>query len=348
MSMTFTIHDAPVTATESSELPNEPKFTLEAFDRSAPLENIVQSLKYNGGVRIKGFLSAQEIAEAERAVRPHVDAASYARSDDQTKRLARLPEYAPALTQRIITDELYLGVMDKFLSVSHTSWLGRKRFVVTEKPIVAMSSIFEVGPGMHVQDLHRDDSIWYNKLPAIRPEDYEFGRDSSISFFIAGTDTTRANGATRFVPGSHLTRFDEQPNSELAIDAELKAGDAFFMLSSCYHGAGQNTTEDSKRLVYALFMQLPHLRQEENFALYLPHDVVKSYPLEVQRRLGYDVALPNLGWVDHSTPLESVLKQKGADKRVIPGYNPVEGIADERSVQAHELRIDAPKTVAVA
>ncbi|KAI8296281.1 hypothetical protein K4K56_006255 [Colletotrichum sp. SAR 10_98] len=193
MSMTFTLHDAPVTATESSQLLNEPKFTLEAFDRSDPLDKIIQSLKYNGGVRIRGFLSAQEIAEAERA-----------------------------------------------------------------------------------------------------------------------------------------------------------AGDAFFMLSSCYHGAGQNTTEDSKRLVYALFMQLPHLRQEENFALYLPHDVVKSYPLEVQRRLGYDVALPNLGWVDHSTPLESVLKQKGADKRVIPGYNPVEGIADERSVQAHELRVDTPKTVAVA
>lgn len=46
--------------------------------------------------------------------------------------------------------------------------------------------------------------------------------------------------------------------------------------------------------------------------------------------------------------MESVLKQKGADKRVIPGYNPVEGIADERAVQAHELRVDAPKTVAVA
>ncbi|KAK2775896.1 phytanoyl- dioxygenase family protein [Colletotrichum kahawae] len=310
MSMTFTLHEAPVTGTGSSQLTNEPKFTLEEFDRSAALDKVVQSLKYNGGVRIKGFLSTQEIAESERAVRPHVDAASYARSDDQTKRLARLPEYAPGLTQRILTDELYLGVMDKFLSVSHISWLGRKRFVVTEKPI--------------------------------------FGRDSSISFFIAGTDTTRANGATRFVPGSHLTRFDEQPNSDLAIDAELKAGNAFFMLSSCYHGAGQNTTEDSKRLVYALFMQQPHLRQEENFALYLHHDIVKSYPLEVQRRLGYDVALPNLGWVDHSTPLESVLKQKGADKRVIPGYNPVEGIADERSVQAHELRLDVPKTVAVA
>lgn len=71
----------------------------------------------------------------------------------------------------------------------------------------------------------------------------------------------------------------------------------------------------------------------------MPHDIVKAYPIEVQRRLGYDVALPNLGWVDHGSPLETVLKQAGADQRNMPGYNPVKGVADQRAVEAHESRV---------
>jgi len=79
-------------------------------------------------------------------------------------------------------------------------------------------------------------------------------------------------------------------------------------------------------------------QKEENFALCLDYNLVRSYPLDVQRRLGYDVTLSNLGWVDHTSPLESVLKQKGADKRSIPGYNPVERVAEERATHNPALR----------
>lgn len=264
MSMTFTVHTSPVETITSTNLglKSPPHFSIKTFDcNKSKIEDIIAAIKYNGCARIRGFLTADEIAAAEVSVRPALDAARYAGPDDQTKRLGRLPEYAPALTKRILTDEVYTGVMDKFLSVPHVSWLGSKRFETMEKPIVAMTSIFEVGPGMHVQDLHKDDAIWYNKSPEIRPEDYEFGRDYSISFFVAGTRTTRANGATRVVPGSHLTKHDAQPDPSQAVDAELDAGDAFFMLSSCYHGAGENSTVDEKRLVYALFSQQPQLRQ---------------------------------------------------------------------------------------
>lgn len=91
-----------------------------------------------------------------------------------------------------------------------------------------------------------------------------------------------------------------------------------------------------------------HEQQEENLALCLDHDLVRSFPLDVQRRLGYDVAVPNLGWVDHASPLESVLKHKGADNRSIPGYNPIEGVADERTKHKwaeHEPTFNQPKTV---
>lgn len=77
--------------------------------------------------------------------------------------------------------------------------------------------------------------------------------------------------------------------------------------------------------------------------MFLEHSLVRSFPLDVQRRLGYDVALPNLGWVDHASPLESVLMQKGVDNRKMPGYNPVAGVADARaetSWQESQAEID--------
>jgi len=163
------------------------------------------------------------------------------------------------MTKRILTNEVYLSVMDKFLSFHSVSWLGAKRFEVVERPIEAMSSIFEVGPGMHVEDLHRDGSIWYNKLTGIQRE--KFTGNYAISFFVAGTRTNRTNGATRFIPGSRLTVADSQPNPSKTVDAERDAGDAFFMLSSCYHGAGGKSTEDEMRLVHALFMQQTQLCQ---------------------------------------------------------------------------------------
>lgn len=173
MSMTFTMH-APPREPEtplSLTLDAKPRFSIEAVDYDAnKIDDMIAKIKYHGCVRVKGFLRPDEIRAAEAAVRPALDAAHYAGADDQTKRLGRLPQHAPRLTTRILTDEVYTGVMDAFLSVRHMWWVGSKRFVVDEKPVVAMSSLFEVGPGMHAQDLHHDDSIWYSKRPEVRPK----------------------------------------------------------------------------------------------------------------------------------------------------------------------------------
>ena len=38
--------------------------------------------------------------------------------------------------------------------------------------------------------------------PEATAESYKYGRDKSIGFFMAGKKTTKANGATRFLPGT--------------------------------------------------------------------------------------------------------------------------------------------------
>jgi ectoine hydroxylase-related dioxygenase (phytanoyl-CoA dioxygenase family) len=79
------------------------------------------------------------------------------------------------------------------------------------------------------------------------------GRETAVGVFVAGVKTHKANGATRFIPGSHLWGNERQPKEEECVYAELEAGDAFFMLASCYHGGSANTTKDEWRLVYGTF-----------------------------------------------------------------------------------------------
>ncbi|KAL1629749.1 hypothetical protein SLS56_005272 [Neofusicoccum ribis] len=329
MSMTITSH-APLETLGPLILSTEPQFKLERFDRkTTTIEQVVKTLKYDGGVVVRGFLTPEEVRETERMVLPVLESFTYPKPGDTTKRIARLPSVCPGLVEKVLTDDLYLGVADELLSIKHTSWLGDSFIESSATPIVMATTMFAVAPGTRVQELHRDDAIYYNKFDKIRPEEYQVGRDVGISFLIAGRKTTEANGATRFVPGSHLGKHDEQPGPRAAVPVELEAGDAFFMLSSCYRGAGENWTKDEERLVYSIFMQPPHVRQEENLYLAIPLGQIKKFSLPVQRRLSYDLAVPNLGWVDHTSPLKSILGHADGDKRVIPGYKPTKSKGDE-------------------
>ena len=78
-------------------------------------------------------------------------------------------------------------------------------------------------------------------------------REAAVGVFVAGVKTHKKNGATRFIPGSHLWGNERKPNEADCFYAELEAGDAFFMLASCYHGGSANTTTDEWRLVYGTF-----------------------------------------------------------------------------------------------
>lgn len=103
--------------------------------------------------------------------------------------------------------------------------------------------------------------IHHNRLTEIKAEDYAPGRDTGIGLFVAGKPVTKINGATRFIPGSHLWDTMRPPQEDLAVFAELEPGDAFIMLSSCYHGGSANKTSDEERLLYSCFMTKGFLRQ---------------------------------------------------------------------------------------
>ncbi|MAD84969.1 MAG: hypothetical protein CL912_18580 [Deltaproteobacteria bacterium] len=59
----------------------------------------------------------------------------------------------------------------------------------------------------------------------------------------AVTRTTKENGATIVIPGSHLWGPDRFPLDEEAFPAELEIGDALIFVGNVYHAGGANTTK---------------------------------------------------------------------------------------------------------
>jgi ectoine hydroxylase-related dioxygenase (phytanoyl-CoA dioxygenase family) len=57
------------------------------------------------------------------------------------------------------------------------------------------------------------------------------------------TKTTKENGATIVIPGSHLWRPERCPYDEEAIPVELNPGDALIFAGNTYHAGGGNVTK---------------------------------------------------------------------------------------------------------
>lgn len=92
-------------------------------------------------------------------------------------------------------------------------------------------------------------------------EVYNQGRDVGMGLLVAGVKTTFENGATLFVPGSHLWDHQRQPKSEEVVAAEMDLGEAFLFLSSTAHAGGANTT-DGRRTVHGFFFCRAFIRPE--------------------------------------------------------------------------------------
>ncbi|KAJ5560298.1 hypothetical protein N7513_002697 [Penicillium frequentans] len=272
-------------------------------------DEIVKALILGGGVVIRGFLSDKTLAIIEKDVRLYLEADKPwegAFFPPETRRVYGLAGKSSTFMHSIVADPLYQAVCAKLLTSQFKSYLGQKVEVCESTPQLNNTMVFSIGPGAKNQELHRDDMIHHNYLTAISAEEYKMGRDTGVGLFVAGKKTTRANGATRFIPGSHLWDCMDPPVEDLAVYAELNPGDAFIMLSSCFHGGSANMTKDEERLVYSCFMTKGFLRQEENQYLATPLERIREYPEYIQRLIGYNVSHPFLGWLDLEDPRKAL------------------------------------------
>ena len=151
----------------------------------------------------------------------------------------------------------------------------------------------QIGPGEPDQGWHRDDLIY----PLPQPHD-----EVVLNTMWAFDDFTVANGATRFVAGSHTWQPGRSPtDDDPVVRAEMPAGSVAFYLGSIWHGGGANHT-DRPRLGVILEYAAAWLRPQENHVIGVAPEVVAGLPERLQELLGYNIYPPFLGYVDGRHP----------------------------------------------
>lgn len=150
---------------------------------------------------------------------------------------------------------------------------------------VGSSTAIEVHPGEKAQLLHRDDDFYPIRIPGV-----EF----QISAMWALDDFTAENGATRVVPGSQDLRSLDSITETDVEQAVMPSGSVLFYLGGTVHGGGANIS-DAPRAGLITTYSLGWLRQEENQYLTVPGKMLKNYPDNVRRLLGYQSHGNHLG-----------------------------------------------------
>lgn len=311
-----------------------PKVSITRLPATAPIEKILAILDRDGGIILEDFATAEELQQIEDEIKE-------SHSEDNGKTHTGLPiipsetrvvpglvgrsKTVAELCERPILNQLREEILiDKF-SVTREQFTDHYRI----DPLLSISLSFQINTGAPRQSLHRDDAIHGTKHSA----PFDLKKASQFACLIAGCETTRANGATMFVPGSHrwddnrLPRVDElcfagesiQSNLlrhlECQLVAEMKLGSALIFMGAAYHGGWHNSVPNSCRVVHGLFFVRGTLRTEENQFLTIPHSKALTMTPGMKSLLGYKKPGTALGLVENRDPnddLEDVFKHLAA------------------------------------
>ncbi|KAI9043025.1 phytanoyl-CoA dioxygenase family protein [Aspergillus affinis] len=281
---------------------------IQRIPYSAPRDSFINALKKDGCVIVQDFTTLEALEQARQEVEPWLsqenNGSEVGALNGGTRTCTRLVGRSQTVREKFFSDPLYQNMAEEFLAIETTNWYNEEPSTNTTHPLLSISITMDIRPGAKAQKLHRDDKNHHARHAPVKA--YHRNRDMLLGLFVPGCDSTRAIGATRVVPSSHLWG-DERPDfgpdlDKGVVDAELKAGEAFLMLGSLYHGGGEFFQETGNRMVHIMFMCSGIYRQEEISYLSYPIEDVKNYSKLVQQRLGWKQSEPNLGWVDLVSP----------------------------------------------
>ena len=165
-----------------------------------------------------------------------------------------------------------------------------------------------VHPGNDVMGLHTDQ--WWLPQPVVpgtatvRPGDITRGVQPYggperatgpinpavvVNVMWALSDFSETSGATRFVPGSHLSGFHPDPAVDWpTVSAELPAGGAVIWDARTWHASGANRGNGARLGITATFMG-PQFRQQQNFPYALRPSAQAALSDELRALLGFRV-----------------------------------------------------------
>ncbi len=162
----------------------------------------------------------------------------------------------------------------------HASVLAVLEKVLGDGFLLSTMGTAVVGDGEEAQAIHCDDQVY--SFPRPHP-------NLVCNTMWALSDFTEETGATRLVKGSN--RFDHDPDftkSYETVPLEMPAGSIGFVVGSCYHGAGANSSGRDRSALTINYCS-GSMRQQENLMLGVHPGRMMSFDPILQDILGFKI-----------------------------------------------------------
>jgi ectoine hydroxylase-related dioxygenase (phytanoyl-CoA dioxygenase family) len=171
---------------------------------AAPIEEMIAILERDGALILTGLVSSQDIDAVNKEVEPHVNKArsethqAYDLIPRQTIMVPGVVGKSPTMARIAefeVIDALRNAVLEKKCTATWENQVEEFKI----GPLLNSSLTYHISHGAPRQWLHRDDMIH----GIYHQGEYSLSNETMLGFMIAGSQTTRANGATMAIPGSH-------------------------------------------------------------------------------------------------------------------------------------------------
>lgn len=144
-------------------------------------------------------------------------------------------------------------------------------------------------PAMPGEPYHRAGSINRSNVPMGDPTKatHPINPPAVVNVFWAITDFTVENGATRLVPGSHLSGRNPDPTRDdyPVVQAVMPAGSAVIWEGRTWHAAGLNRS-NGPRIGLTTYYCGPQFRQMANMTYGAKKAVVEDMPADMKALIG--------------------------------------------------------------
>ncbi|WP_175719206.1 phytanoyl-CoA dioxygenase family protein [Burkholderia anthina] len=270
----------------SEDIQNIPD-ALPTVSKQTRAEEIVSLMNQYGGVRIKGYLTQEQVANINREVDGPLDRLRDGSSHENELIKEFHGTYTKRLTNMVTHSKTFGSVLDDDLFHALGEVLYREE---SGDWWLSTAQVIDIGPGNTAQMLHRDVGN-FPPLCALGVR----GPTVFTNLMIALTRFTEENGATRIIPGSQNwdeDYFDSKGTPEMTIAAEMEAGDALLFSGKVVHGGGANVTKNERRRGLTLPMQPSYLTPEEAYPFIVNMDIVRGLSPRVQRIIGFRSQYP--------------------------------------------------------
>lgn len=259
-------------------------------DGSVVDDAIVEAFERDGWVVLPDVLAPDEVARARAAL---VEAATASEARGMPTRMDYLDPGARNIRvyDLLAHDAVFLEL------VVHPGVLPYVSVLLDGDLSISNFSANTALPGSRSMNAHNDQST-------VMPEPWTTRYTMNAIWCL--DDTEEANGATRYLPGSHrLTCFAEVPEDPAAAmePFEAPAGSVILMDGRLWHTSGANTTESRERALLFAFYARSFLRHQVNWGRALPRETRQQLSPQLKEWLGLGSGNSGLGAYLASAPI---------------------------------------------